>query len=185
MKKEKPDLISLAELARQAGVTAPSVTVFVRKQEAAGHLEVISAGRGRKLVDKNHPAIRDYIQNTRPGVKSDPVFDEQIRKLENRLRFTRLKTAALREKYMPRDAAFTLMDKYQSASDTELRAMIGRIIARIKKESGVLDAAKESETRALLERAVDDALISGARLIADFKRDAVSGAVSYGEAESV
>jgi hypothetical protein len=70
---------------------------------------------------------------------------------------------------------FEALDKYQEYSGSELHAMIGRVIARLKTQFG-LNAKTEKKIRGILTETVDLALESSAREIAAFKRKALYGA---------
>jgi hypothetical protein len=176
-RKQKKELISLAELARRAGVGRAAITAFVKKNEAAGLITVFPEGRRNKKVDLHAPAIQAYIQNAghERGGKPKPAGEAELRRLKNRLENIRLKNKKLQEKYIGRDYMFEALDKYQEYSGLELHAMIGRVIARLKTQFG-LNAKTEKQVRGILTERVDLALESSAREIAAFKRKALYGA---------
>ena len=177
---KQPELITLGELAKRAGVSRPAVTAFLKKQLAAGAIEVYPGGFGRrsKCVDAQSPVVRAFIDNTlgaqdnrtmHNGAAAAP--EASIRKLRAAIRKNALKTEMLRAKYIPTDFVFRMLDKYMEISEKAYAEMNERIPRRLQEEFGPIPPEKIAEAREILEGATTKALEMSARLIADFKRD--------------
>jgi hypothetical protein len=176
-KTTEPEMITLAELARLAGVSQVAAGAFVRRREAAGASLVTLAGRRAKTVDKNHPLIRAYIDNktgqpvNRHG-GGKPPGEAALVKLEAQTEKAELSAAALRARYISRDEAFAYMDELLETEKKELGLMVDRIIEGLTQDFGPVSRAKLREVRRILEQPCGDVITMTRREIEKFRRDA-------------
>lgn len=177
MKKQKPELVNLAELARRAGVGPAAVSQFLRKQEALGSPvpTTPSAHRREKLVDVGHPLIQAYLKNqtVQPSNRGEgqPLTDAALEKLAALTEKTELSAAVLRGRYISRDLVLQAMDELQRIQKRELDAMVDRIVAKLSKEFGPIDNEQLDKIQKVLKRPCDDALELCSREIKKFRDD--------------
>jgi hypothetical protein len=177
MKKQKPELITLAELSRRAGVTSAAVNQFMRKQEARGSPvpTVPGISRREKLVDLNHPLIRGYLQNqtAQPGNRGGgrPPGPAALAKLKAQTEKTELAASVLRGRYLDRGSVLRYLDRLLETEQKELEALTGRILKRIAAEFGPVSGARTREIRRILEQPYRDALEVTGREIERFRRE--------------
>jgi hypothetical protein len=177
MKKQKPELINLRELARRAGVGPAAVSQFLRKQEALGSPVPTTPGSHRrmKLVDINHPLIQGYLTNQtqRPGGRAGgkPPTDAALAKLKAAVEKAELASDVLRGRYVSRESALAYFDELLAAEQRELGAMVGRIIGGLNKEFGPLDSKQAAEAKVILECPCSDAVKMSRKEIERFVRD--------------
>jgi hypothetical protein len=174
MKPKKPELITLAELARLAGVTPQAISVFIRKQEASGVRLTTMTGRRTKAVDKNNPVISAYIKNVtaQPGNRDGkPPAQAALSKMLAQIEKIELGAEALRSKYISRDLALAYLDKLLEIKKRELTFMVDRIIDGLNKKFGPVSRAKVKEIRRILQRPCDDVLAMTRHEIEKFRRD--------------
>ena len=182
-KKSKPlapELISLSELARRAGVTRAAVTVWIHNQEAQGINLVQPSGRRGKVVDANNPLVRHYVQNTYG--KSERLENDNkdagkksantLRKLRYQAKKIHLQNIALREKYIDTKSAWELFDKLLEIEADVFDGFSGRVLKRIKTELGcTITPESRKKAKAFIDEAIADAHIAHCRIVSDFKRD--------------
>jgi hypothetical protein len=175
-KTTKPEMITLAELARLAGVSQVAAGAFVRRQEEAGAPLVTLAGRRTKTVDKNNPLIRAYIDNktgqpvNRSGGRKPPG-EAALAKLAAQTEKAELSAAALRARYISRTEALAYLDELLETEKKTLIEMVGRIIEGLTKEFGPVSRAKLREVRRILEQPCGDVITMTRREIEKFRRD--------------
>jgi hypothetical protein len=175
-KPKKPEIISLSEMAKRAGVSRPAVIQWLASQEAKGIPLIHLQGRRGKMVDAANPLIAAYIANTlgkgiRPkegtgGAKSP----EALRKLRNSIRKTELQTAALRGKYISRDFAHLAVDKFFELNVKHLAALPDNVCRALTKELGVTDKEALEKIKGLFVEDVKRCLSIAEKQIADFKK---------------
>ena len=179
-KKAGPDLISLSELARRAGVTRAAVTMWVKQQEAQGIILAVPLGRQGKVVDANNKLVMRYINNTagkskRPGQDAGDAGSgspNTLCKLQYQAEKLRLQNIALRKKYIPREAAFELFDKLLEFEKGYFDGFSDRILRRIEKELKIAITPESREkAKAYLDEAIQNAHITNTRIVEDFKRN--------------
>jgi hypothetical protein len=182
--KKKTELISLAELARLAGVARSSAYVWVTNQEQRGARLVRREGRRGAMVDKNNPLIKAYIDNkaavldnrsitSRKGISSSRNPDA-LRKMKNQLEKIELATAVQREKYITRSLAIAYLEEFMKQSELCFDRMVDNIVGDLNKEFKEfknMDAGKTRKIREVLGRPVEDALIMTRREIDRFIKD--------------
>jgi predicted transcriptional regulator len=163
-KNKKPDLINFAELAKLAGVTAPAVSSFIRKQALAGSPVPVMPGANRreKLIDLNHPLVQGYLKNQtpQPGNRSGAkcATEAALEKLRAMTEKTELSAAVLRNKFIDRSFVAQYLDEFLKSEERELKAMVDRMLKQIAGEFGPVTSAKIKEIRKILERPAADAL---------------------------
>jgi hypothetical protein len=177
MKKQKPELVNLAELARRAHVSPGAVQQFLRKQKTLGSPIPTTTGahRREKLIDPSHPAIQGYLQNethqpvNRVGAK--PVAGAALEKLKAMTEKKELSAATLREKHIDREFVLQYLDEFLKTEKGELETMVNRVITGLTKQFGPVSRAKLKEVRRILAQPCRDALEMTSHEIEKFKRD--------------
>jgi hypothetical protein len=174
-KSKKVEMITLAEMAALAGVSKPAVTAFIHWQEASGVKLVTIAGRRTKTVDRNNPVVAAYIKNEtrQPSNRTEgkPPTDAALAKLKAQVEKDELTAGGLRSKYISRDFALRYLDELLETEKKELSVMINRIVKRLGKEFGSIDAKNKAEVRRILEQPCNDALEMTRREIERFSRE--------------
>lgn len=176
---KQPELITLGELAKQAGVTRPAVTAFLKKHLAAAAITVYPGGCGRqsKCVDAASPVVQAFINNTlgsqdnRTAHNSAAAAPEaSMRKIKAAIKKYALKRELLRAKYVPTDFVFQTLDKYLELSEQAYAQMNERILQRVQEEFGSTSPEEIAGMRAILEGSTKQALELNVKIIAEFKR---------------
>jgi hypothetical protein len=182
MKKQKPELVNLAELARKSGVRPCAVSNFLRKQEAQGSPVPAVSGKHRRerLVDLNHPAVQAYLKNqtAQPGNRGHgkPPTQAALAKLQAQAEKIELAASVLRDKYVDRSFTLQYLDKFLETFGRELDLMVGRILQRLSKEFGLVTAGKMPEIKNILRQPCDDVLEMCRREVEKFQKDtAIAG----------
>jgi predicted DNA-binding protein YlxM (UPF0122 family) len=195
MKVEK---ISLAELAKRAGVSRQAASNWVKYQESQGIALTLNetqksrAGRRAKLVNANNPLIRDYINNItskreRGGSAADGKVKSghNLRKVKAQIEKTELATRGQRNKYMRLSTAIAFVDKYRELEEKHFKALPEKILTRIEKELKMKATPKaRAEAKKLLEDAIENSLATSRRLDEDFKQEFRDQAALYGKTET-
>lgn len=176
-KTSKPELISLAELARRANITRAAVSAWIRNRESEGLHLTHASGRRSKLVDVNHPTVKRYIENPttgsgRPRGASGPERKSpaSTRKLRAQIARLRLQTAALRGRYLSRDAAFLILDKMHNLEAEYFAGFPARVLTHIEKERITISQKARKQVKELIDEALAGAHESTSRIISDFKK---------------
>jgi len=191
-KNAEPDLITLAELARCAGVSRAAVTIWIKEQEKQGIILAVPFGRRGKLVDKNNKLVMRYINNTndkanRPGQESKnkdnklapPKYcyhyrlsSNTLKKLYYRAEKLRLENIAMREKYISTEGVFSVLDEFLKKESEYFDGISEKILNRIEAEIKTkLDLHKRKQVKEIIDNAINDAHITNERIIADFKEE--------------
>jgi len=175
-KPAAPDMVSLAELARRAGVTRQAVTSWVKQQEAHGIRLVQLSGRCGKIIDANDPLVTCYIKNVKNaacphGKDAGEKSDNSLRKLQWRVEKIQLENEALRKKYLPTSCVIALLEQYLKLGDEAFKDFPERVLSRIERE---LNCTVTPESRREATKLIRDALASAhaanKRTVDDFKR---------------
>ena len=178
-KKAEPDLISLSELARRAGVTRQAVNSWILQQEKAGIILAVPLGRRGKVVDANDKLVARYINNStgksnrtaQGGESAENKSPNTLRKLQFQAKKLELQNKALREKYIPTESVFALLNKYLEAEKEVYSGYSERVLQRIEKELKMtVDSERRKRVKEMLDNTVNDIHIMTGRLINDFKQ---------------
>ena len=177
-KKAEPDLISLSELAKRAGVSRAAVTMWIKQQEAQGVILAVPLGRRGKVIDANDKLVMRYINNTAgksnravQGGESAEKSPNTLRKLQFQAKKLDLQNKALREKYITTESAFALLDKFLEAESKVYKDWPEKVLRRIETELKiVMPPEKRKRAKEMLDNAVNDAHIMNQRIIDDFKK---------------
>jgi len=172
-----PDMVSLSELAKRAGVTRQAITSWVRKWEQRGVQLVKPKGRTGKVIDANDPFLSAYIKNTAcksnspQSGKAAEKSNDTLRKLQWRVEKIRLENEALRNKYLPTKTVITLLEQDLKLSDEVFRDFPERVLSRIERE---LNCTITHEDRRAAMKMMQDTLASARvmkrRIVDDFKK---------------
>jgi len=176
IKKQTAELISIAELARRAGVSRAAASQWCKSQEEQGIKLTQPSERNGKLLDANNPLVKQYIENTLN--KSRRAFEDKIVKSENTLRKIRYQTeklrlqnTALREKYIDTEAAVKCLDKTLEIEKEVFNGFSDRILDKIEKDFKLTIAPyKRKQAKTLLDQGIQDAYIMHLRVVDDFKK---------------
>jgi len=178
-KKLEPDLISLSELARRAGVTRPAVTMWIRQQEAQGIVLAVPMGKRGKAVNANDKLVMRYINNTagksnravQGGESAENKSPNTLRKLQFQAKKLELQNKMLREKYISTEGVFALLDKFLEAESKVYNGLPEKVLKRIETELKItIPPDKRKRAKEMLNNAVNDAHIMSRRTINDFKQ---------------
>jgi DNA-binding MarR family transcriptional regulator len=178
-KKAEPDLISLSELARRAGVSRAAVTMWVKQQEAQGVILAAPLGRQGKVVDANDKLVMRYINNTagksnraeKSGESAENKSPNTLRKLQYQAEKLRLQNIALREKYVTRESAWAFIDKFSEFEIELFKAWPEKVLRRIETEMKfTIPPDKRKEAKGVMENALKTAHETSQRIIEDFKK---------------
>jgi hypothetical protein len=174
-KPKKAEMITLAEMARLAGVSKPAVAAFIHRQEEAGACLVTTSGRRTKTVDKNNPVISRYIDNktAQPGNRDGgkPPTQAALEKLKEQTEKQELAAAALRAKYVDRAFALRFLDEVLEMERRELAAMVDRILKQLAAELAPVSPGQMKTARRLLEQPCADALEMSHRIVAQVRKE--------------
>jgi len=178
-KKPEPELISLSELAKRAGVSRAAVTMWIKQQEAKGLVLAIPLSRRGKVVDANDKLVMRYINNTagnsvRSGESASPESrsDNFLRKLEYQTRKIQIQNTLLQEKYISRNAAIALLDELAELEKRLFSAWAGRVLDKIEDEGRIeMPPEKYVKARVLIDEVLQRAMDTNRRLIDKFKKD--------------
>ena len=175
-----PEMVSLSEIARRAGVTRAAVTIWLQAQEAQGIRLAQPQGRRGKAVDANNPLVMRYIENTtdksiRPGGGNKDTGKKSpntLRKLQYQAEKLRLQNIALCEKYIETEFAWKFFDKLLEVEAGVFKGFSNRILNRIETELNcTLTPERRKKAKAYIDQAIQDAHITNCRIVEDFKRD--------------
>jgi len=177
-KKAEPDLISLSELAKRAGVSRAAVTMWIKQQEAKGIVLAVPMGRRGKLIDANNKLVMRYVSNTagksiRPGngANTENAGANTIRKLTYQCKKTELQNALTREKYIPLESVKIFFEKLAEVECEIFTGFPDKVIRRVEAELKLkLPQDTKKKAAELLQTAVGSCLESTYRLIKDFER---------------
>ena len=177
-KKSKPvipEMVSLSEIARRAGVSRTAVTLWFQAQECQGIKLVQPRGRRGKVVDASNPLVMRYIENTMGKSKrfQDRMkkSDNTLRKLQYQAEKLRLENIALREKYVETKSAFEFFDKLLEAEVGVYDGFSDRVLNRIETEFNLtIPPEDRKKAKAYIDQAIQDAHIMNCRLVEDFKK---------------
>jgi len=178
-KKSGPDIISLSELARRAGVTRQAVNSWVFQQEKAGIILAVPLGRRGKVIDANDKLVTRYINNTagksnraaQSGEKAEDKSPNTLRKLQFQAKKLELQNKALREKYISTEDVFILLDKFLEAESKVYKDWPEKVLRRIETELKIaIPPEKRKRAKKMLDNAVNDVHIMSQRTIDDFKQ---------------
>jgi DNA-binding MarR family transcriptional regulator len=181
-KKAEPDLISLSELARRAGVTRAAATMWTKQQEAQGVVIAVPLGRRGKAVDANNKLVMRYINNTagksnrsgESGNDTDSKSPNTLRKLKYQAKKLELQNIALREKYITRESAWAFLDRLSELEIELFNAWPEKVLRHIETELKIaISPDKRKEAREVMENALKTAHETNRRIIEDFKRKAM------------
>jgi hypothetical protein len=173
---KKAEFISLAELARLAGVSRSAAYTWVSGQEDRGARLVHREGRRAAMVDKHNPLIQAYIDNkatvldNRKGV-SPSRSPDALRKMKNQIEKIELAATAQREKYISRSLAIACLEEYSRLHEIFLRRMVDNIVRDINKEFKNKDPEKTRKFREIFEQPVSDAITMVRREIDNFIKE--------------
>ena len=181
-KKSKPvapEIVSLSEIARRAGVTRAAVTIWLQAQEAQGIRLAQPQGRRGKAVDANNPLVMRYIENTtdkstRPGGGKDAgkKSPNTLRKLQYQAEKLRLQNIVLREKYIKTEFTWKFFDKLLEVEASVFEGFSDRILNRIETELNcTLTPERRKKAKAYIDQAIQDIHITNCRTVLDFKRN--------------
>jgi AcrR family transcriptional regulator len=179
--KKKAEFISLADLARLAGVSRSAAYAWVASQEDRGARLVYREGRRSAMVDKHNPLIQAYIDNKATvldnrsakngkGVSSSRSPDA-LRKMKNQIEKIELATAAQREKYISRSLAIACLEEYSRQHELVLRRMVDNIVRDINKEFKNKDPGKTRKFREIFDQPVNDSITMVRREIDNFIKE--------------
>jgi len=178
-KKAGPDLISLSELAKRAGVSRAAVTMWIKQQEAQGVVIAVPLGRRGKVVDANDKLVTRYINNTagksnrtaQVGESAENKSPNTLRKLEFQVKKLDLQNKALREKYISTEGVFALLDKFLENESKVYNGWSEKVLRRIETELKIaIPPEKRKKAKEMLDNAVNDVHIMSQRTIDDFKQ---------------
>jgi len=178
-KKSGPDIISLSELARRAGVTRQAVNSWILQQEKSGIVLAVPMGRRGKVIDANDKLVARYINNStgksnraaQGGESAESKSPNTLRKLQFQAKKLDLQNKALREKYIPTESIFALLDKYLEAEKEACSGYSERVLRRIEKELKMtIDPERRKRAKQMLDNTVNDIHITTGRMIDDFKQ---------------
>jgi hypothetical protein len=190
-KQPVPELISLADFARRAGVSRPAVTEWLNVQEEKGFNLRQPSGRRGKVVDANNPLIAAYINNDnakgdrKPSGGGKVKSGHSLRKMVNQIEKTELQTVGQRHKYVSAKSILATMDHFLELEEQYFKPLPDQILDRIGKELKIkYDPKVRAETKKLLDKEIENTLASSRRINERFKKQIADLAAVYGKTEA-
>lgn len=178
-KKDEPDLISLSELARRAGVSRAAASMWIKQQEAQGAVITVPLGRRGKVVDANDKLVMRYINNTtgksirvgQGGESAESKSPNTLRKLQYQAKKLELQNIAMRQKYVKRETAWAFLDKFYEFEAGLFNTWPEKVLKRIEKKLKItIPKDKKNEAKKMLRDTLASAHETNRRIIEDFKR---------------
>jgi AcrR family transcriptional regulator len=178
-KKTGTELVSLAELAKRAGVTRGAVTRFIEKTEKRGVVLAVKMGRRGKVVDICNPVVKRYLENSggtskrEHGAESpENRSDNFLRKLEYQTKRLQIQNTLLQEKYISRNAAIALLDELAELEKRLFSGWAGRVLDKIETEGKIkIPPEKYLKARVLIEETLERVRKTNGRIIDKFRKD--------------
>jgi len=177
-KKSGTEPVSLAELAKRAGVTRAAVTTWVKNQEKRGIVLAVPVGRRGKLVDANNPLVRRYVQNTagtskreRDAESPENKSGNYLRKLTYQCKKNEIQTELIKKNYIPFNSIRVFLEKFAELETRIFKGFPDRVIEAIEEETKVkLPPDVKAKAKDFLQSAVGSCIKSSFRLIKDFEK---------------
>jgi len=180
-KNNEPLLITISELARQAGVSRAAASAWLKRQEAQG-IELIHAdGRRRKLVDINNPLVKNYINNItekskRNEKQAETVPAMSLKKMQYHAEKLKLENKIMRSKYIETEIVLNTISKYIEYEEKLYKDFANHLLYRIENELNIKIAHNDrNESEKIINDALAKAHNYSIRILSDFKKEYIKG----------
>ena len=172
------NLITVAALAHLAQVTRQAANAWIKNHESQGIVLTQPSGRRGKLVDRNNPLVRRYINNTlgksnRAGQGSDSEdrSPHTLRKLRLQIEKTNLATASLRENHIPREVTLAVFNELLTLEEKLFAKFSDSVMREIKRNLGInTNLEKEKTAKQVLDDALSNTHLSNLWIAEDYRR---------------